>query len=122
MAKYRRCSRAAAPSANMRRKIFESLGGRCAYCGCYLDYENFHVDHATPVSKGGKGGKNRVPTCPLCNLCKGPLDVEEFREKIENIFSDNDSGKVALIKKFYNVKLKKKLFYFEEAGWQITDK
>lgn len=122
MAVYKKRLRTTVATPNMRKRIFDSLGGRCAYCGCYLDYENFHIDHATPVSKGGKNGMNRLPTCPLCNLCKGPLDVEEFREKIENIFSDNDSGKVALIKKFYNVKLKKKLFYFEEAVWQLTDK
>lgn len=122
MAVYRKRHNTTKATPNMRKRIFDSMGGRCAYCGCYLDYENFHIDHATPVSKGGKNGRNRVPTCPLCNLCKGPLDVEEFREKIENVFSDNDSGKVALIKKFYDVKLKKKSFYFEEVGWQLSGK
>lgn len=119
---YPRRIRASQPTKNTRKKIFDSLGGRCAYCGCYLDYENFHVDHAVPVSKGGENGLNRLPTCPLCNLCKGPLDVEQFREKIQTIFDENDSGKVALIRKYYNVKLKKKSFYFEEVGWQITGK
>lgn len=122
MAIYRKRHNTTKQTPNIRRRVFDSLGGRCAYCGCYLDYENFHIDHAMPISKGGKNGRNRVPTCPLCNLCKGPLDVEEFREKIENVFFDNDSGKVALIKKFYDVKLKKKSFYFEEVGWQLTDK
>lgn len=122
MAVYRKRARTTVATKSMREKIFNKFGGRCAYCGCNLDFENFHIDHATPVSMGGKGGNNRMPTCPVCNLCKGPLDVEAFREKIDNIFSDYDFGKLALIKKFYNVKRKNRLFYFEEAGWQLTDR
>ena len=107
---------------NMRKKIFDSLGGRCAYCGCELDFNDFHIDHLIPLSKGGTNGKNRVPSCPLCNLCKHDLDLEDFRKKIEGIFDDISYGKVGLIKKYYNVELKKRSFYFEEVGWDRTEK
>ena len=107
---------------NMRKKIYNSLGGRCAYCGCELDFNDFHIDHMIPLSKGGLNGKNRVPSCPLCNQCKHDLDLEEFRSKIANIFEESNNGKVGLIKKYYDVKLKSSRFYFEEVVWDHTGK
>lgn len=99
-------------SPMMRKKIFDRYNGRCAYCGCELDLHDFHIDHFIPLSKGGKNGDNRFPSCPTCNMCKGELDSEEFKQKILNIFKDC-TGKIALIQKFYDVKLKSDKFYFE---------
>lgn len=122
MAVYRKRKWTTVATPNMRKKIYDSLFGHCAYCGCELDFENFHIDHMIPKSKGGENGKNRVPSCPLCNMCKGELNVEEFREKIASLVTENDSGKIGLIKKYYNLIPKSKLFYFEEKSWQSSDK
>lgn len=46
--------------------------GKCYYCGEKVN-ENYHVDHVTPLAKGGSNGpENLVIACPSCNLSKGP--------------------------------------------------
>lgn len=98
-----------------REKIFEKTKGRCIYCGCKLDFHNFHIEHMKPKSKI-KYNKNDInnlyPCCVDCNLLKGDLEVEEFRNKIENfMFFDT---RCRTLKKYYNIKPKKIIFYFEK--------
>ncbi len=62
--------------------LLESQGGLCAYCECTLD-ENYHVDHMTPLSRGGSDfPENLAITCPNCNLRKGGKTVEEYIEAL----------------------------------------
>lgn len=96
-----------------RKNIYELTNGKCFYCGCDLEFDNFHLDHFIPKSIGGKQRKNLVPSCPDCNLCKGKLDLESFRCKIENILNDRFEGRI--IKKYYGVKKRRIKFYFEEV-------
>lgn len=97
-----------------REKVFSKTFGKCVYCGCDLEFDNFHVEHMIPKSKMQNNKSNidnLFPSCPDCNLIKGNLDVEEFRKKIENLmFYDT---KCRMIKKYYNVKPKHIKFYFE---------
>lgn len=66
--------------------ILESCERRCWYCGTRLSLETLHVDHKTPRSQGGTNGMdNLVPACGECNMVKGPMNVEEFREKIAGV-------------------------------------
>lgn len=54
-----------------RRKVFDMFGGKCAYCGCDLDENSFHIDHIVPVKAGGKKDNDNVfPSCPDCNNFK----------------------------------------------------
>lgn len=47
----------------------------CAYCGSPA----LHVEHCTPLSRGGTGDiGNLVMACESCNLKKGPQTVLEF--------------------------------------------
>lgn len=64
-----------------RQLIYQSTGGRCFYCGCLLDEDNFHIDHVIPKALGGTDYRNVVPACPDCNMSKGTLSIEEFRKK-----------------------------------------
>lgn len=51
---------------------------RCAYCGDLLS-NGYHIDHKTPVSRGGTNGpENLHLTCAKCNLRKGTMTHEEF--------------------------------------------
>lgn len=97
-----------------REKIFNKTNGKCIYCGCDLEFNNFHIEHKIPKSKLRKNKnniENLFPTCVDCNLLKGDLDLEDFRKKIENLmFFDT---KCRTIKKYYNVEPKKIKFYFE---------
>lgn len=97
-----------------RRTVFNMLNGRCFYCGCDLDFDNFHMDHFVSKFSGGKVKDNLVPSCPECNLCKSNLDIEDFRNKLANTIWDSFQGK--MIKKYYPIRKREIVFYFEEVG------
>lgn len=66
------------PKKNLR--AWTRTGGRCWYCGCQLDPDNFHMDHVVSRKLGGRSTPdNLVPACPTCNVGKGGRSVEEFR-------------------------------------------
>jgi len=51
--------------------------GKCVYCSDLLT--KFHVDHRTPVSRGGGNDiLNLQLLCPACNMRKGAKTHEEF--------------------------------------------
>jgi 5-methylcytosine-specific restriction endonuclease McrA len=57
--------------------IFEAQGGACAYCA--KPVVEYHVDHMTPLSRGGSNeASNLAITCPNCNLSKGTKTSDEF--------------------------------------------
>jgi len=52
-----------------KKKILERDEYRCKQCG---SWENLHVDHIKPLSKGGTNDeKNLQALCAKCNLSKG---------------------------------------------------
>lgn len=52
---------------------------RCAYCESPLKYQDSHIDHITPVSKGGLGTlSNTVLVCSKCNLSKRAKTLRRF--------------------------------------------
>ena len=101
---------------NKREKVYSKTKGKCIYCGCKLDFYNFHIEHFIPkckLKKNKNNINNLFPSCVDCNLLKGCLDVEEFREKIEDlIFYDT---RCRMLAKYYNIKPKNILFYFEKG-------
>lgn len=102
---------------SIREKVFKKTNGKCVYCGCELNFYNFHIDHMKPKSKMTKNKndiKNLVPSCVDCNLLKGNLEIEDFRKKIENFIIDDT--KCRTLKRYYNIKPKKIVFYFERQG------
>jgi 5-methylcytosine-specific restriction endonuclease McrA len=79
MAKYRSFSK------NKRRYLFGLCGGRCAYCGRDIVFEDLHVDHVVALSKGGSNeNDNLLPACKECNASKGQFSIEEYRDSIQN--------------------------------------
>lgn len=53
--------------------VEQRAGGRCEYCRMHqsLQGASFHVEHATPRSKGGSDGLDNLAwACPSCNLRK----------------------------------------------------
>lgn len=97
----------------IREDIYNITNGKCAYCGCKLDYNNFHLEHFIPKSKNGVNYNNLIPSCPTCNLVKGDLLLEDFRNKIESL-AYVKNGKIGIINKYWKIKPKKIKFYFEE--------
>ena len=71
-------------SKSERKKIYESLNGHCAYCGCKLKIGAMHVDHKEPLANGGSDTLcNMLPACRSCNHRKGSSSVESFRGQVE---------------------------------------
>lgn len=77
-----------------RRRVKDAAGSRlvtaswlksikdlpCYYCGTNDPWDVFHIDHRTPVSRGGDNHwTNLVRACEPCNLSKGPMTEQEFR-------------------------------------------
>lgn len=61
--------------------IFDLQDGRCCYCGMpFHDRKDFHIDHFTPISKGGDNSPaNIVLACVSCNLSKSDHLFEDWR-------------------------------------------
>lgn len=96
-----------------RKKVFDMFGGKCAYCGKKIEYDNFHVDHIVPKKAGGhKDPDNVFPSCPDCNNFKCDRSIEEFRERIENIMSENIATR--MMAKYYGTRRRRIVFLFEE--------
>lgn len=60
-----------------RSAIFARWGHACCYCGSHAT----HLDHVTPLSKGGADREaNIVPACAACNLSKGAKTLAEWSQ------------------------------------------
>ena len=60
--------------ASAKRRLASQLNtfNRCPYCETKLSFEQSHVDHIHPVSKGGLNeDDNLVLVCASCNTSKG---------------------------------------------------
>ena len=65
----------------LRLQVLARDGFRCIFCGRTSKETSLHVDHITPVTRGGRNELDFLATlCQECNLGKGA-------QNIENIFS-----------------------------------
>lgn len=66
---------------DIKEILFKQQQGICFYCKASL--EKSHLEHKTPISRGGLHDRNNLClSCPPCNLKKGTKTVEEFLETI----------------------------------------
>lgn len=72
---------------NERRTIYDKMGGRCAYCGEALAYEDMQVDHVMPLRGFDDGSgdvlDNMLPACRSCNHYKRGNTLEGWRKMLE---------------------------------------
>ncbi|MFJ8394370.1 HNH endonuclease [Streptomyces sp. NPDC094144] len=55
--------------------LFARWDGRCCYCDAPAE----HIDHVTPISRGGDDTlDNVVPACASCNLDKAARTLAEW--------------------------------------------
>jgi len=72
-----------------RRKVYNRYNGRCAYCGVYMMFEEFTIDHINPESLYKKkmvnfnNLSNLMPSCRLCNSRKGNTNLDIFRKVVQ---------------------------------------
>jgi len=55
-----------------RKVVYYRDGCRCRYCGRFVTYRDYHIDHIKPVSYGGNDYVfNLACACASCNLSRG---------------------------------------------------
>lgn len=66
----------------VRQAVFNAYSGKCFYTGSEISFDNFHIDHLIPTSKGGANAfTNYVAARPDINLSKGDFldrDADSF--------------------------------------------
>jgi 5-methylcytosine-specific restriction endonuclease McrA len=66
---------------NLYRWIKTASKVRCTYCKAIVPKGKRHLDHATPLCRGGEHCvKNLVPACAKCNQSKFKSTAAEFRK------------------------------------------
>jgi len=80
----------------IRERVWNKYGRKCAYCGTELEYNKMQIDHIEPywhngteedctrwkVTKGEHEESNFNPSCARCNRWKGTFSIEAFRNEI----------------------------------------
>lgn len=70
----------------LRLKVLSKYDGRCAYCGCKLEYKDLQVDHIEAQFNGGKNTiENYNPSCRGCNFYKSTFTIEDFRINMRSL-------------------------------------
>jgi len=75
--------------AELRRKILDEAGWKCARCGGYA----YEVHHITPISQGGNefDENNLIPVCPECHYSlHRELNQEKRKMEMENLQRELD--------------------------------
>lgn len=97
-------------SKKERESILEKYGGKCAYCGCDLEYKDMQVDHVKSVLSARfdpsmtdeelNSVDNLMPACRMCNFYKSASSIEGFRKKLLKTLShtcvDSFQAKLAI--------------------------
>lgn len=61
------------------RSIRSAGRAECHYCKKQVTFQEWHMEHKTPVSRGGRNKlDNLAISCPSCNLRKGRRTEDEF--------------------------------------------
>lgn len=109
-----------------RKEVYKKYNGRCAYCGCVIDSNTFHVDHIEPLKRHIKGVKKGIntlsnynPSCPSCNASKCDWSLDEWRVRIVDKYKSlyNQSSAFRFLIKFNIVEATYNdvIFYFEKT-------
>lgn len=73
-------------SKMVRGDVYSRFNGRCAYCGCELEFKEMQVDHF--IAHMGEGGEdtldNYYPACQVCNRVKTNYSIEQFKKAIRH--------------------------------------
>jgi len=83
-------------STKIRYQVFARDNFTCRYCGAKPPDVILHLDHDTPVSKGGDDSEENLKTaCSSCNQGKG--DLMPKTERVLEAKSCEESGKHPLV-------------------------
>lgn len=108
-------------SKSTRKIVYQKYNGRCAYCGCELEYKDMQIDHIRSVywNNGDNEIDNLMPACRMCNFYKSTYSLEEFRERLQTLTERLEKTFIYRLAKKYGIveEHKKPIrFYFEKRG------
>ena len=97
-----------------RLLVYNKTGGRCAYCGTEIAFEQMQIDHAVSLHNHGVDEiSNMLPACKQCNYYKRGSSVEGFRKKVKKALAKKEKGQFLLLLEAKYAHWENK-FYFEE--------
>ncbi len=69
----------------IKSDVWKKTEGVCIYCGNNLNpFNNFHIEHFHPISKGGKNDiENLFPSCQKCNMRKSDRPLSSLKDKLK---------------------------------------
>lgn len=74
-------------SKDIVNKLLDLQKGKCRICKTKINTGNMHLDHITPISKGGPNIDSNVQLlCPTCNLKKGAKLPEIHAQELGMLF------------------------------------
>lgn len=86
-------------TAYEKETVYERYNGHCAICGRPVSKKKMTISHRTPLSKGGTNGMdNLLLSCWSCSQAKQNLSMEEFYQKIGELFFYNADEIAKVIK------------------------
>lgn len=105
---------------SVRKAVYQKYGGRCAYCGCELEYKEMQVDHIYSVYRfnGEDEIENYMPACRMCNFYKSTFTPNEFRDRLQTMTERLDRDFIYRLAKKYGIVVEHKepiRFYFEKT-------
>lgn len=117
-----------APTKEQRKLVYQMYEGRCAYCGCELEFKDMQVDHFNSVyAYDGKDElENYMPSCRQCNFYKSTGTIEQFRQNLKETMLKGlkKTFQYRLLVKYDLIQENDKeiKFYFEEHENRVTHK
>lgn len=73
-------------TTDKRIKVYNRSKGRCAICGDFIPFDEFTVDHITPLAKGGTNDiSNLQSACKTCNHIKQDILPQDLISKLTQI-------------------------------------
>lgn len=88
--KKRHREKTAAEKELERIKIFQKYNGRCAYCGCKLNYRDMKMSCIPKRNSFFREPliQKHLPACESCYYLVSSFSLEEFRTQIDNTISE----------------------------------
>lgn len=114
----------------LRNRVYEKLGGRCAYCGKKIAYKDMQVDHYLPQNSGAYAMvfhdvkdlndiSNLMPSCRRCNHYKRSHLPENFKTMIKTLHERVEKIYIAKVAIDYGIIILQPhegIFYFEKVA------
>ena len=78
----------------LKKKLIERDGSRCAYCGRELDFDSCTIEHVVPLACGGTSTMdNCIISCRECNIKAAGIKGYQFEQYVRELIEKHPSYK-----------------------------